>query len=223
MAMAMVMATATATEMATWTTRPINSKKPRDARNGLEEYLEEMVILKQEIEGLLLIEPRVFRDERGSFSETFSQGLFNEAVGYEVKFVQDNQSISKKGVLRGLHFQHPPHAQGKLVRVAQGSVMDVAVDIRRNSPTYGQHLIVELSEENQRQLWIPPGFAHGFLTLDENTIFVYKCTDYYSPECEGTIRWNDPELQIDWRVQSPNVSEKDVNGMEFRNFVSRFV
>jgi dTDP-4-dehydrorhamnose 3,5-epimerase len=181
-----------------------------------------MEILKQEIEGLLILEPRVFTDDRGSFCETFSERLFNEAVGHEVKFVQDNQSVSKKHVLRGLHFQHPPHAQGKLVRVARGAVLDVAVDLRKNSPTYGQHQIVELSAANQRQFWIPPGFAHGFLALEDDTMFVYKCTDYYSPECEGTIKWNDADLAIDWKVESPNVSEKDVKGAEFRTFVSRF-
>lgn len=181
-----------------------------------------MVILKQEIEELLIIEPRVFIDDRGSFCETFSERQFSQALGFDVKFVQDNQSISKKGVLRGLHFQNPPHAQGKLVRVVRGAVLDVAVDIRRSSSTYGKHVIVELSEENNRQFWIPPGFAHGFLSLEDNTVFAYKCTDYYSPECEETIKWNDKDLAIDWQILLPNVSEKDIKGMEFRNFVSRF-
>lgn len=181
-----------------------------------------MDILKQEIEGLIVLEPRVFADNRGSFCETFSERLFNEAVGYEVKFVQDNQSISKRNVLRGLHFQNPPHAQGKLVRVVRGAVLDVAVDIRKNSPTYGQYLMVELSADNNRQFWIPPGFAHGFVTLEDHTVFAYKCTDYYAPECEGTLKWNDEILKIDWRINSPNVSEKDEKGAEFRNFESRF-
>lgn len=181
-----------------------------------------MEISKTSIEGLLIVQPRIFTDERGSFCETFSERKFMEAVGEPCSFVQDNQSVSSKGVLRGLHFQNPPHAQGKLVRVARGAVIDVAVDIRRNSPTYGQHVAIELNDRNQTQFWIPPGFAHGFAVLEDDTVFVYKCTDYYAPECEGTIRWNDPDLHIDWGIRPSLVSEKDEIGAEFRNFVSRF-
>lgn len=181
-----------------------------------------MQISKTKIDGLLIFQPRVFSDDRGTFIESFSEKIVWEALGYEVHFVQDNQSISKKGVLRGLHFQNPPHAQGKLVRVTQGAVIDVAVDIRKSSPTYGQHVAIELSAENNTQFWIPPGFAHGFVALEENTAFVYKCTDYYFPDCEGALSWNDPDLNIDWGIKPSMVSEKDEKGAEFRNFVSRF-
>ena len=143
-------------------------------------------------------------------------------TGLTIDFVQDNESISKKNVLRGLHFQIPPFAQGKLVRVVSGSVLDVAVDLRKGSPTYGKHEIVELSADNKRQFWIPPGFAHGFLSLEENTVFNYKCSNYYSPVSERTIKWNDPDLNIDWQINEPIVSEKDQNGLDFVNFVSQF-
>ncbi len=181
-----------------------------------------MEISKTPIEGLLIFQPRIFTDNRGSFQESFNERLFTEATGQDFRFVQDNQSVSMKGVLRGLHLQHPPHAQGKLVRVARGAVIDVAVDIRKSSPTYGQYVAVELSEENNKQLWIPPGFAHGFAVLEDDTIFAYKCTDYYAPECEETIMWNDPDLNIDWKIRPSLVSEKDEKGTEFRKFVSRF-
>ncbi len=181
-----------------------------------------MVITECKIPGLLIIEPRVFEDSRGSFFESFNAQKFNEIVGEEIYFCQDNESISKKNVLRGLHFQRPPFAQGKLVRVAVGSVLDVAVDIRKGSPFYGQFELIELSAENKKQFWIPPGFAHGFLTLEDNTIFNYKCTNYYSPVSEGTIQWNDEDLKINWPIVDPIVSDKDQEGEKFVNFVSQF-
>lgn len=180
-----------------------------------------MTITKTAIEGLLILEPRVFKDDRGLFFESFNEKLFNEAAG-PIDFIQDNQSVSKKGVLRGLHFQNNPHAQGKLVRVAQGAVIDVAVDIRKDSPTYGQHVAVELTAENNKQFWIPAGFAHGFAALENNTIFCYKCTDYYAPECEGSLLWNDPDLNINWGIENPLVSEKDEVATKFTNFTSSF-
>lgn len=181
-----------------------------------------MNIIKPEIEGLLIITPRVFEDERGAFMESFNKQKFNEAVGREVNFVQDNQSVSKKGVLRGLHFQSPPFAQGKLVRVIKGAVIDVAVDIRKNSPTYGDYVAVELTAKNNEQFWIPEGFAHGFVALEDETTFLYKCTNYYAPQSEGTLLWNDPTLNIDWGISNPIISEKDAIGQEFSNFVSDF-
>jgi dTDP-4-dehydrorhamnose 3,5-epimerase len=147
---------------------------------------------------VLILEPRVFGDERGFFMESYNRRAFNEAVGYDVEFVQDNHSRSARGVLRGLHFQLPPHAQGKLVRVTAGVVFDVAVDVRRDSPRFGRWTGVELSEANQRQLWIPPGFAHGFLVLSDRADFLYKTTDYYAPSLERTIRWDDPDVGIAW-------------------------
>jgi dTDP-4-dehydrorhamnose 3,5-epimerase len=147
---------------------------------------------------VLVIEPKVFGDSRGFFLESFSQRAFDQAVGREVRFVQDNHSRSAQGVLRGLHFQLPPHAQGKLVRVTRGSVFDVAVDMRAASPDFGRWVGFELSETNHRQMWIPPGFAHGFLVLSESADFLYKTTDYYAPADEGAVRWDDPELAIDW-------------------------
>ena len=181
-----------------------------------------MNIIRPDIEGLLIITPRVFEDERGAFMESFNRQKFNEVVGREVNFVQDNQSVSKKGVLRGLHFQSPPFAQGKLVRVIKGAVIDIAVDIRKNSPTYGDYVAVELTAENNEQFWIPEGFAHGFVALEDETTFLYKCTNYYAPQSEGTLLWNDPTLNIDWGISDPIISEKDAIGQEFSNFVSDF-
>jgi dTDP-4-dehydrorhamnose 3,5-epimerase len=181
-----------------------------------------MNVTNFEIEGLVLVEPRIFRDDRGLFFESFNQNKYGEFIGKEVSFVQDNISVSKKGVLRGLHFQLPPFAQGKLVSVIKGSVLDVAVDLRKSSPTYGQHHIVELSEQNKLQFWIPPGFAHGFVSLEEDTVFSYKCSHYYSPEHEKTLLWNDRSLAIDWGINDPIVSEKDKIGEEFSNFASPF-
>jgi len=170
-----------------------------------------MNYIKTDIEGVWIIEPRVFGDHRGYFFESFSLRDFEEHVG-PVSFVQDNESFSaKKGVLRGLHFQKGDKAQAKLLRVVQGSVLDVAVDIRPGSPTFGQSVNVVLSGENKRQFFIPRGFAHGFLVLEENTIFQYKCDNFYAPESEGSYRWNDPAFAIDWGISPDEVilSEKD--------------
>jgi dTDP-4-dehydrorhamnose 3,5-epimerase len=160
-----------------------------------------MKVTKTAIEGVLILEPKVFGDERGFFMESFNQKAFTDAVGYEVSFVQDNHSRSAKGVLRGLHFQKQPHAQGKLVRVTQGAVFDVALDIRRDSSTYGRWVGVELSAENNKQMWIPAGLAHGFLVTSSTADFLYKTTDYYTPLAEGCVRWDDPDLAIAW----PNI------------------
>jgi dTDP-4-dehydrorhamnose 3,5-epimerase len=157
-----------------------------------------MKVTPTAIEGVLILEPKVFGDERGFFMESFNQNAFDQAVGHHVEFVQDNHSRSSKGVLRGLHYQVPPHAQGKLVRVTQGSVFDVAVDIRPGSTTYGQWVGVELSGENHKQLWLPPGMAHGFLVTSASADFLYKTTDFYAPECEGCVLWSDPAVGIEW-------------------------
>lgn len=175
-----------------------------------------------EIEGLLLIKPRIFEDDRGFFYESFNETKYKEILGAEIQFVQDNISVSKKNVLRGLHFQKPPFAQGKLVTVLRGSVMDVAVDLRKESKTYGQYQLVELSENNKLQFWIPAGFAHGFCSLEDDTIFSYKCSNYYSPQHEETIMWNDPDLAIDWKIINPIVSDKDKIGKYFNTFDSPF-
>jgi dTDP-4-dehydrorhamnose 3,5-epimerase len=168
-----------------------------------------MEIIKTKIEGLLIVKPQVFEDERGYFFESYNKERFKNA-GLDLSFVQDNESKSQKNVLRGLHFQRPPYAQGKLVRVVKGAVLDVAVDLRKESPTYGQWEAVELSEENKLMYWIPPGFAHGFLTLRDETVFTYKCTNVYNRESEGSILWNDPEIGIDWQIKdTPILSEKD--------------
>ncbi len=181
-----------------------------------------MKLSKLPIEGLILIEPTVFEDPRGYFFESFHQEKFNEVAGQDVRFVQDNESKSNKGVLRGLHFQAPPKSQGKLVRVIKGSVLDVVVDIRMSSPTYGQHYKVELTEQNKRQLYVPEGFLHGFATLEDNTIFNYKCTDFYAPETEGSVLWSDKLLNIDWCLDSPLVSAKDEVAQTFDTFKSPF-
>ncbi|MFZ1627043.1 MAG: dTDP-4-dehydrorhamnose 3,5-epimerase [Candidatus Moraniibacteriota bacterium] len=167
-----------------------------------------MNIEKTNIEGLLIIEPDVYRDERGCFLESYNRERYCEA-GVSELFVQDNVSVSKKGVIRGLHYQAPPFALGKLVSVLQGRVMDVAVDIRTGSPTYGQHVMVELSADNHKQFWIPAGFAHGFVALEDDTVFTYKCTNVYSKEHDRGIHFDDPALGIDWGVADPVVSEKD--------------
>lgn len=169
-----------------------------------------MNVIPTAIEGVLILEPRVFGDDRGYFFESFSAASFREQV-CPTDFVQDNESFSRYGVVRGLHYQLPPYAQSKLVRVVRGSVLDVAVDIRRGSKTFGQHVAVELSERNHRQLFIPRGFAHGFSVLSPEVIFQYKCDNYYAPDSEGAIAWDDPELAIDWRIPADHVilSEKD--------------
>lgn len=170
-----------------------------------------MKIEKTILEGALIIEPDVFSDERGFFMETFEEERYRAALGLSAdeRFVQDNLSLSKQGVLRGLHYQAPPFAQGKLVSVLSGRVLDVAVDIRVGSPTYGQHVTVELSGENHRQLWIPRGFAHGFVVLEDDTLFSYKCTNVYSKEHDRGALWNDPALGIEWGIAAPIVSDKD--------------
>jgi len=165
---------------------------------------------KTEIEGLLIITPDVFQDDRGFFLETYNRDVFKKN-GLPINFVQDNRSISKKHVLRGLHFQKPPYAQGKLVSVAQGAVLDVAVDLRPHSSTFGKWKSVLLSSDNKLIFWIPEGFAHGFVALEDDTVFQYKCTNVYHKESEGIIRWNDPDLNIEWGVTNPILSEKDAN------------
>lgn len=167
-----------------------------------------MKVTKTTLDGVLVIEPDVFSDERGFFMEAYNESRYRES-GISEHFVQDNISVSHKGVLRGLHYQAPPHAQGKLVSVLCGRVLDVAVDIRVGSPTFGKHVRVELSAENKKQLWIPVGFAHGFVALEDDTMFSYKCTDVYAPECDRGILWSDPALGINWGVMNPIVSEKD--------------
>ncbi len=176
---------------------------------------------KSKIDGLLIIQPRVFEDDRGYFFESFRLDKLRE-LGIDLDFVQDNESKSQKGVLRGLHFQNPPYEQGKLIKVVKGAVIDVAVDIRKKSPTYGQWISHELSEYNKTMFWIPPGFAHGFLTLEDDTIFQYKCTNYYNKESEDSIRWNDPVLNIDWGIKNPIVSDKDSKAGLFKDFKSKF-
>ena len=180
-----------------------------------------MKIIETPLKGLLIIEPQVFKDERGYFYESYNQEKFFKA-GIRDIFVQDNQSLSQKNVVRGLHFQHPPYAQAKLVRVIKGSVYDVVVDIRKDSPTYGQSFGIELTEENFLMLYVPIGFAHGFATLQDNTIFAYKCSAFYNKASEDTILWNDPTLNIDWKVQNPILSEKDKQGKLFQHFRSPF-
>lgn len=182
-----------------------------------------MNVIKTKIEDVLIIEPKVFGDERGFFVETFNLERYKE-TGIDWEFVQDNLSSSMKGVLRGLHFQKDPFAQGKLVQVIKGKVLDVAVDIRKNSSTFGQYISVELSGENKKQLWIAPGMAHGFLALENDTIFSYKCTNLYNPTAEGGLLWNDKSLNIDWKleengIKDPIVSEKDAKNVSWQEFV----
>ena len=172
-----------------------------------------MNVIPAAIPDVLIFEPKVFGDERGFFFESFNAKVFAGAVGHAVEFAQDNHSRSRKGVLRGLHYQLAPHAQGKLVRVVQGAVFDVAVDIRPGSQHFGKWAGVELSEQNKRLLWIPPGFAHGFLTLTDTADFLYKATDYYAPQAERCIAWNDPDIAIQWPLDAdPLVSAKDALG-----------
>lgn len=168
-----------------------------------------MEIIETALPGVLILQPKVFADDRGYFMETFRSDLF-EKIGIDLNFVQDNESKSKANVLRGLHFQLPPFAQGKLVRVLSGAVLDVAVDIRRASPNFGKWIAVEITAENKKQMLIPTGFAHGFLTLADDTIFAYKCTNYYNKNSERSIRWNDPKIGIDWNVIDPVLSTKDM-------------
>lgn len=182
-----------------------------------------MEVIRTAIDGVVIIEPRIFRDARGYFFESFSQREFDEKVR-PVRFVQDNESMSSYGVMRGLHFQRPPYTQSKLVRVVKGAVLDVAVDIRKGSPTYGQHVAVELTEENHRQFFVPRGFAHGFAVLSETAVFQYKCDNFYAPEADGGISILDDTLGIDWRipVQQALLSEKDIRHACLKDFDSPF-
>lgn len=183
-----------------------------------------MTVIPTDIAGVLIIEPTVFGDSRGYFFESFHAQDFAKATGLDILFVQDNESKSSYGVIRGLHFQKPPHAQSKLVRVVKGAVLDVAVDLRHDSPTFAQHVAVELTAENHRQMFIPKGFAHGFAVLSEEVVFQYKCDDYYAPETEGALAWNDPMLAIDWRVPADRVilSAKDCCHPTMKDFVTPF-
>lgn len=176
-----------------------------------------MRVIDTDIHDVKIIEPKVFGDERGFFLETFQARRYQESAGIKLSFVQDNYSRSTKGVLRGLHFQKNK-AQGKLVRVVRGEVFDVAVDIRTNSPTFGRWVSVILSEDNKRQFWVPPGFAHGFVVLSDSADFEYKCTDYYDPSDEGCLAWNDPTLAITWPLDKPVLSAKDQAGLRFDDF-----
>ena len=180
-----------------------------------------MIVETNHIQGLLVIKPELFEDSRGYFFESYNQEKFRQ-LGIDVTFLQDNESKSGRNVLRGLHFQVPPYQQGKLVRVIKGAVLDVAVDLRKSSPTYGEWASIELSEKNKWMYWIPAGFAHGFLTLEENTVFFYKCTQVYHKESEAGIIWNDHSLNIKWGIENPMVSEKDKTAGKFSDFVSPF-
>lgn len=181
-----------------------------------------MEIVETGIKDLVIIKPVVFEDERGYFFESYNKLKFLEK-GIDVNFVQDNESRSGKNVLRGLHFQKPPYTQGKLVRVMRGSVLDVAVDLRKHSPTYGKWASTILTDKNKWMYWVPEGFAHGFLTLEDNTVFFYKCTNVYNKQSEGSILWNDPDLNIDWGgVENPVLSQKDKESPRFRDFDSPF-
>lgn len=181
-----------------------------------------MEFKKEKIEGIISIYPKLFGDERGYFLESYNEKRYSELIGSHLNFVQDNISKSSKSVLRGLHFQNPPFDQGKLVFVLNGQAIDVAVDIRKSSPTYGRHVKVLLDSKTKNQLWIPPGFAHGFCALEDETIFCYKCTNLYAPQHEQALLWNDSDLQIDWGIENPIVSEKDNKALQFKTFLSPF-
>jgi dTDP-4-dehydrorhamnose 3,5-epimerase len=170
-----------------------------------------MEIIESTFKDLYVFKPRIFEDHRGYFFESFSKKKFQALTGLDVNFVQDNQSLSAKNVLRGLHFQIPPFAQGKLVRVVSGAVLDVVLDLRKASATYGQSYAIELNAKNQLQMYIPEGFAHGFLSLQDNTVFEYKCTNYYEPTSERTLLWNDETIHFDWKVHDPIIAEKDIS------------
>lgn len=184
-----------------------------------------MDMQKLDIPDIKLITPRRFGDARGFFMETYKQGPINELLGEKTEFVQDNHSFSApKFTVRGLHYQSPPHAQGKLVRCTRGRILDVAVDVRNNSSTFGQHVTAEISAENGTQIWVPAGFLHGFVTLEPDTEVLYKCTDYYAPECDGSVFWNDPALGIDWGIDASKaiISAKDAEAPMFKAFDSPF-
>ena len=172
-------------------------------------------------EGLLILQPKLFKDARGTFHESWNETTFKE-LGLEIRYIQDNQSVSHKNVLRGLHFQHPPFAQGKLVRVTRGKALDVVVDLRKNSATFGKHFKIELSEEKANILWIPAGFAHGFAALENNTVFQYKCDALYNPEAEDCLLWSDSNLGIDWEIENPITSEKDKEGKKLIDLTNPF-
>jgi dTDP-4-dehydrorhamnose 3,5-epimerase len=180
-----------------------------------------MNFIETVIDGLMILEPKVYKDERGYFYESFNKLVF-EKGGITDEFVQDNQSLSQKYVLRGLHFQKPPYSQAKLVTVIKGSVMDVVVDLRKDSSTYGQYFSIELSEHNKKLLYVPKGFAHGFLTLEDNTIFSYKCSEFYNAASEDAILWNDEQLAINWNIDHPILSEKDLKAQTFNQFITPF-
>lgn len=183
-----------------------------------------MEVIKTEIEGVFIIEPKVFGDSRGYFFESFNAKEFKAKTGVDINFVQDNESRSHYGVLRGLHFQTPPYAQSKLVRVVKGRVVDVAVDIRKGSPTFGKYVSVELTEDNHRQFFIPKGFAHGFVVLSEDAIFQYKCDEFYHPEAEGALMWNDPDVNIAWPIKAEviELSAKDQKHPYLKEFETPF-
>lgn len=184
-----------------------------------------MEIIETDIEGVLIIEPKVFKDARGYFFESYNEKAFKESTGIDINFLQDNESCSTYGVMRGLHFQRPPFAQAKLVRCVQGRVLDVAVDIRKGSPTYGKHVAVALTEENHRQFFIPRGFAHGFAVLSDTAVFQYKCDNYYAPQADGGISILDESLDIDWQIPTENaiLSDKDTKHPLLKDFDSPFI
>lgn len=171
------------------------------------------------LDGLVIVEPSVFTDDRGYFFESFNQKEFAKN-GINLEFVQDNQSYSNKGVLRGLHFQVAPYEQGKFIRVARGAVLDITVDVRKNSKTFGKHFAVELNDRNHKMLWVPPGFAHGFVTLENHTVFIYKCSAFYHQPSERGIRYDDPDLNIPWMEKSPRLSDKDLKLMSWKEYVN---
>ena len=175
-----------------------------------------MRVEKTEFDGLLILQPKIFNDERGVFFESWNDSVF-KTLGLNISFIQDNQSLSKKNVLRGLHFQNHPHGQGKLVRVSKGKALDVALDLRKDSKTYGKHFKQELSDQNTTMLWIPHGFAHGFISLEDQTVFQYKCDALYHQESEDCILWNDPSHGIDWGIKNPIVSAKDQRGKSLKD------
>ena len=181
-----------------------------------------MIFTKTDIEGLVIIETKKYVDDRGYFFESYQHEKFCDYLGQEITFVQENESMSSINVIRGLHFQKAPFAQGKLVRVSYGKVIDIVVDIRSKSITYGQTFAIELSQENGKQLWIPEGFAHGFVCLEQNSLLNYKCTNYYNQLSEDAIAWNSIDLDINWDVESPIVSDKDQIAKDFSTFVSPF-
>lgn len=183
-----------------------------------------MEVIKTDIEGVFIIEPKVFGDDRGYFLESFNSREFAEKTGLSICFVQDNESKSRYGVLRGLHYQLPPYTQSKLVRVVKGRVVDVAVDIRKGSPTYGKYVTCELTEDNHRQFFVPKGMAHGFVVLSDYAIFQYKCDDFYHPESEGGIAWNDPDIAVRWPISANDISlsERDKSHPVFKDFDSPF-